>query len=181
MTQQRPDLLHVEPVNSVDAHPIIEDLKEGSFDLIATATSKKDFHETLSQNVLPEELQLLRIWRTGEFYTFNQVTGSLNRLQDGRRRTLKSFGYAVDKFKVLPGIQDWQYSVDETANYYKKYLIQDEIERQLARKHPPTQSLPEINRQERHLERRWSFTSDNDSFYRRVIAGQVPLKVCRFS
>ncbi|XP_060583449.1 uncharacterized protein LOC132739698 isoform X2 [Ruditapes philippinarum] len=183
LTQQRPDLLHVEPVTSVDALPIITDLKEGGFDLIATATNKTAFQEHLSDSVLPKELQLIRIWRTGEFYTFNQSTGSLNKLHDARKRNLKSLGYAVDKFKVLPGIQDWQYSVDESANYYKKYLIQDqidELERQLAKKNPPTHSLPEIHRQERPLVRRWSFTSDNspekDSFYKRVLAGQVPLK-----
>ncbi|XP_053404507.1 uncharacterized protein LOC123554052 isoform X2 [Mercenaria mercenaria] len=180
LTQRRHDLVHVEPVALADAPPIIKDLKEGDFDLIATATNKAVFDEQVTDSFLPGELQLLRIWRTGEFYTYNQATGKLNKLQDGRKRNLKTVGYAVDKFQVLPGIQNWHYSFDETANYYKKYLIQDELESQLGKQIHPSQSLPEIHKQDRSLERRWSFTSDNspekDSFYRKVVAGQVPLK-----
>lgn len=179
LTQKRHDLVHVEPVPIAEAPQIIRDLKDGDFDLIATASSKVAFNEQASDVFLPGELQLLRVWRTGEFYTYDQSNGHLNKLQDNRNRKLKSLGNAVEKFRILPGIQDWHYSFDETANYYRKYLIQDEIESHLEKELRPTQSLPEIQSQLGNLQRRFSLSTypEKDSFYRRVVEGGVPLKV----
>lgn len=187
LTQKRHDLLSVLPIPVAENPKLRYDLKDGKFDLIATATNKKAIKDQVTESLTNDigykeqtELQLLRIWRTGEFFTYDNASGKLNKIQDTRIGRLKALGNAVQKFHVLPGIQNGEYSFDEAANYYKKYLIQDELENKFERQslHHP-RSFPDV-RGPAKLQRRWSFASDHspykDNFHRRAVAG--PIRVC---
>ena len=203
-------LVDVTSVPEAEKPQILADITDGKFDLIATADENSQTLPPVPQNTSlsvkksennsvsrqSSELQLLRIWRTGEFFTYNHKTGNLNRLKDKRVQAFKSnVRNTRDTFKVLPDDRDWNYAFNEQENFYKKYLIQDAISKGINL--DPTQSLkptlsnqenflrlPPLNLRERNQKRypvhkSWSFytvTQATDSFYKRFLRGDIPLQ-----
>lgn len=180
LTQKRSDIIRVDPVLPPEVAELAYDLKDGSFDLVAS--SKDNDGEVVNGKFVPGNLLLLRIWRTDQYYTYNQITGQVNKLVDDRKKLFRS---KSEKYQVLPDINKWNYNVDEANNYYKKYLIQDEIDNKLnqqeqARKQRYRHSLPDLQHTYT-LKRQASFTSDispeKNSFYQRYLRGEIPLQV----
>ena len=207
LQDKRHHLVNVTSATEEEKTQILADITDGKFDLIATAkaNSEKPTLPDISQNnrypvkvdktADKNELQLLRVWRTGEFFTYNQRTGNLNKLNDSRAGKYKSVTNTLGTFKVLPGDKNWNYAFDEETNFYKKYLIQDDIAGKIPqnalsviselqnetatnrrpRVPPLNLRLPENKRYP--LERSWSYTSDSkDTFYRRYLRGEIPLQ-----
>lgn len=192
LTRQRPDLVHVAPLPSSDAPEIAAEIKQGHFDLVATG--KPDF-EVDNQLKYPfkdgaekstRDLQLLRLWKTGGYYTYNQTSGRINRVTDnsaGKYRSSEETGRKAGA-SAHQRVEKWNYNYNDPANFYRKYLVQDRIEDQL--KHASQfidplrapKSLPEV-RHRKPLERSRSFTSDTrpDSFLERVNRGDISLQV----
>ncbi|XP_052784297.1 uncharacterized protein LOC128220080 isoform X2 [Mya arenaria] len=198
LTEKRHDLVHVADLPAEDAPLLFRELKEGKFDLIATVRpthrqpgspvkAADGKSETVSSTSGPEfqftkpELELLRTWRTGEFYTYNHLTGQISLLREKRDGKQPTLAHAVDRLRVLPGADEWAFKSEESAGFYRKYLLQEEIETRLrperAIRNP--QSLPEVTGRQT-LKRQWSFTSETgpikDSFAVRALNGDVALR-----
>ena len=169
LTEERPELFHVQPVVSKETQEILRNIKEGTFDLIATS---KESSSGLNQNTL----QLIRIRKTGEYFTYNHRTGQINKLSVKLNRTKSS-----DRFSILPGQVNWNYNFEDTSNFYKKYLLQDEIDSSfaphLSRRYPT--SFPERSTALPTLERSTSSLSERTktTLYYRYKAGKLPLEV----
>ena len=209
LKDNRQHLVDVTSVTDQEKPQILVDIREGKFDLIATAKDNPDVLKfpDINQNsrypvktslgsVSNNELQLLRIWRTGEFFTYNHKTGNLNKLLDSRVSGIKPVISTKGTYKVFPSEKDWNYAFDEQTNFYKKYLIQDEISERL----PPQNNnsviseykneilansyprLPPLNlrlpEQKRYsLHKSWSFSPvSKNTFYQRYLRGELPLQ-----
>lgn len=128
----------------------------------------------------------MRLWKTGEYYTYNQISGRINRVTDNSAGKYGASGETGRKAGAgaHQRVEKWNYNYNDPANFYRKYLLQDRIEDQL--KHPwqfidplrAPKSLPEVQHR-KPLERSRSFTSDTkpDSFWERVTRGDVSLQV----
>ena len=205
-------LIDVTSVPEEEKPQILADITEGKFDLIATADENSQTLPAVPQNARfivknsknsnkrqNSELQLLRIWRTGEFFTYNHKTGNLNKLKDNRVQKFQSHARSTrNTYKVLPDDRDWNYAFNEQENFYKKYLVQDAISEGInpqnviplkptfltqtdfkssLRLPPLNLRLPDQKRYPIH--KSWSFytvTKETDSFYRRFLRGEIPLQ-----
>ena len=198
-------LVDVTSVPEEEKPQILADITDGKFDLIATADENSQTLPPVPQKALlpvkdsvnsvsrqSSELQLLRIWRTGEFFTYNHKTGNLNKLKDKRVQTFKSHVRSTrDTYKVLPDDRDWNYAFNEQNNFYKKYLIQDAISKGINPENIQSLTnqtnlirLPPLNLRQRNQKRypvhkSWSFytvTKETDSFYKKFLRGELPLQ-----
>ena len=172
-------LISVTSVTEEEKTLILTDIREGKFDLIATAKqqSSKRLASSRDKTALNDEIQLLRICRTGEFFTYNNKTGNLNKLKDARTK-------------------HWNYVFDEQTHFYKKYLIKDDISTRNApynrlsvisesqneavttkgTRLPLLEQRTSKNKRYSHT-RSWSFTSvSKDTFYKRYLRGEIPLQ-----
>lgn len=180
-----PDFLNIVPVDSATTHNVVKEIKAGHFDLLATTTNKaKNIgHNQPDQalaKILESNTKLIRIWKTNDLYVYNPVTKLINKVSDNNIDRYSRFISPGEKYRLLPNPENWSYSPNNASNFYKKYLLKEDVENTFGDANRVQRSLPEV-RKTQFLKRSKSFTSDSsfdkNSFYQRVTRGDVTLEV----